>query len=119
MTRFSQPRFARRSPDGARLGYHALVLRQTLFSLVVLCGISLAARESAAKENGFPTDSCSGCHKGGETFKPRVTIEPARIAPGQSAVLSDPRSRRQRPHRRAVPQLEQQGQLRRDRTAGG
>ncbi len=88
MTRFSRPGFARRSPDGARLGYHALVLRQTLFSLVVLCGISLAARESAAKENGFPTDSCSGCHKGGQTFKPRVTIEPARIAPGQSAVLS-------------------------------
>jgi hypothetical protein len=70
------------------LRYHALVLRQTFFCLLVLCAIPVSARPAAAKENGFPTDSCSGCHKGGETFKPRVTVDPARIGPGQSAVLT-------------------------------
>jgi hypothetical protein len=70
------------------LGYDAQVLRQTYFSFVVLCVVSLGTRAATAKENGFPTDSCAGCHKGGDSFKPRITADPPRIQPGQSLVLS-------------------------------
>jgi MYXO-CTERM domain-containing protein len=70
------------------LSYDARVLRQTFFWLLVPCAILLASSQSAAKENGFPTDSCAGCHKGGESFKPRVTVDPPRVEPGQTVVLT-------------------------------
>jgi hypothetical protein len=70
------------------LGYDAAVLRQTLFLLVALCAVTLVPAGSWAKENGFPSDSCSGCHRGGSPFTPRITIEPARVEPGQTVVLS-------------------------------
>jgi MYXO-CTERM domain-containing protein len=88
VTRFVHRVDRRCSLDAGGLRYHALVLKPTYFCLLVLCAIPLFAGEAAAKQNGFPTDACSGCHKGGDSFKPRVTVEPAQVDPGQTVLLT-------------------------------
>ena len=41
-----------------------------------------------AKRNGFPTDTCSGCHRGGRSFKPTVTSDPPVLNPGETATIT-------------------------------
>jgi hypothetical protein len=68
-------------------------VKRTKFVPLVLCVVCavatvLLAPPADAKNNGFPSESCGGCHRGGQDFKPRITFEPARIEPGQTVVLT-------------------------------
>jgi hypothetical protein len=58
--------------------------------LCVVCAdvVLLLAPPADAKNNGFPSESCGGCHRGGTDFKPRITFEPARIEPGGTVTLT-------------------------------
>ncbi len=65
------------------------MVKQTLFLPLVLCIVAWGAAGPAhGKANGFASDSCSGCHRGGTNFKPQVTADPAVIAPGGSTTLT-------------------------------
>jgi hypothetical protein len=68
------------------------VVRRTLFFAVALCvvgTVSLAGSRSAwAKANGFAGDSCTGCHRGGTPFTPKISADPATIKPGETTTLT-------------------------------
>ncbi len=71
------------------MGYDAQVLKPTVFCFLAVCAIGLAsARPAVAKENGFPAEGCGGCHKGGDSFKPKVTFDPPVVQPGDTVVVS-------------------------------
>jgi hypothetical protein len=69
-------------------GYHLAIVKRTLFVPLALCVVWLAAPPAQARNAGFPTESCAGCHRGGREFKPTVTFEPAKIEPGQTVTLT-------------------------------
>jgi uncharacterized protein (TIGR03382 family) len=65
------------------------VFKRTLILPLALCVAALAAPSVVwAKANGFPGDSCSGCHRGTEPFKPKLSADPAKIAPGESTTIT-------------------------------
>jgi hypothetical protein len=73
---------------GFELAY-AFVLKRTIILPLALCVAGwIAAPRAWAKANGFPADSCSGCHRGGESFKPKVTADPAKIDPGGTTTIT-------------------------------
>ena len=66
------------------------VLKRTIFFSLALCVVALSSQSTAwAKANGFPADSCSGCHRGGgASVKLHFTAEPAKIDPGGTMTLT-------------------------------
>jgi Putative metal-binding motif len=69
-------------------GYHLPTVKRTLFVPLALCVVWLAAPPVQARNAGFPSESCGGCHRGGRDFKPTITFEPAKIEPGQTVLLT-------------------------------
>jgi MYXO-CTERM domain-containing protein len=64
------------------------VVKRTKFVLLVLCVAWFWPQAARAKNNGFPSDSCGGCHRGGSAFKPTITADRTRLEPGESVVLT-------------------------------
>ena len=64
------------------------VVKRTKFAPLVLCVAWFWAPPASAKNNGFPSDSCGGCHRGGTDFKPTITADRMRIEPGETVVLT-------------------------------
>jgi Putative metal-binding motif len=70
------------------------VVKRTFFMplpLVLACtvlAVVSTGREAFGRANGFPSDSCSGCHRGGSAFKPRISADPAKIGPGETTTLT-------------------------------
>jgi hypothetical protein len=56
---------------------------------MAVCVAGLAGSTAAwAKAPGFAGDSCTGCHRGGNPFTPKITADPAKINPGESTTLT-------------------------------
>ena len=55
---------------------------------LVLAGLLGVQGVAWAKENGFPSGVCEGCHKGGQKPTVTVTAEPAVFGPGESTTIS-------------------------------
>jgi hypothetical protein len=65
------------------------VFKRTVILSLALCVAGLTAQTQAwAKANGFPGDSCSGCHRGASPIKSRMSADPAKIMPGESTTIT-------------------------------
>src|SRR4051812_36272147 len=56
---------------------------------LLFCGVLLASAPRAnARRNGFASDSCEGCHRGGQKPMVSITADPVMLDPGGSTTLT-------------------------------